>query len=72
MAGSFISSLLDGVDIFLGFSLILFVAVVIANFGEQIRLRPKSWSDRASSEPRPTGYKNNREYVALPPARHHA
>jgi hypothetical protein len=40
MAGTFISSLLDGVDIFLGFSLILFVAAMIATYGEQIRMRP--------------------------------
>jgi hypothetical protein len=40
MAVTFISSLLDGVDIFLGFSLILFVAILIATYGEQIRMRP--------------------------------
>jgi hypothetical protein len=40
MVGSFISPLFDGVDIFLGFSFILFVAVMIATYGEQIRLRP--------------------------------
>jgi hypothetical protein len=40
MAGAFISTLLDGVDIFLGFSLILFVAGMIATYGEQIRMRP--------------------------------
>jgi hypothetical protein len=40
MAVTFISSLLDGVDIFLGFSLILFVAAMIATYGEQIRMRP--------------------------------
>lgn len=40
MAGLFLSSLFDGVDIFLGFSLILFTALMIATYGEQIRMRP--------------------------------
>jgi hypothetical protein len=40
MSGAFISPLLDSVDIFLGFSLILLVAVMIATYGEQIRMRP--------------------------------
>jgi hypothetical protein len=40
MSGAFLSPLLDSVDIFLGFSLILFVAVMIATYGEQIRMRP--------------------------------
>jgi hypothetical protein len=40
MAVTFISTLLDGVDICLGFSLILFVAILIATYGEQIRMRP--------------------------------
>lgn len=40
MAGSFFPSLFDSVDIFLGFSLILFVAIMVATYGEQIRLRP--------------------------------
>jgi hypothetical protein len=40
MTGTLMSHLLDGVDIFLGFSLILLVATLIATFGEQIRMRP--------------------------------
>jgi hypothetical protein len=40
MTGTFISPVLDSVDIFLGFSIILFVAALIATYGEQIRMRP--------------------------------
>jgi hypothetical protein len=40
MTGTLISHLLDGMDIFLGFSLILLTAILIATFGEQIRMRP--------------------------------
>jgi hypothetical protein len=40
MTGTFITPLLDSLDIFLGFSLIIFVAVLIATYGEQIRMRP--------------------------------
>jgi hypothetical protein len=40
MTGQFFSSLLDSADIFLGFSLIVFVAALIATYGEQIRMRP--------------------------------
>jgi hypothetical protein len=39
MTGISLSPLLDAVDIFLGFSLILFVAAMIATYGEQIRMR---------------------------------
>jgi hypothetical protein len=40
MTGTFITPLLDSLDIFLGFSLIIFVAGLIATYGEQIRMRP--------------------------------
>ena len=40
MTGTYLSPLLDSVDIFLGFTLILFVAGFIATYGEQIRMRP--------------------------------
>ena len=40
MTGTLMSHLLDGVDIFLDFLLILLVATLIATFGEQIRMRP--------------------------------
>lgn len=40
MTGAFISPLLDGLDVLLGFSLILLVAGLIATYGEQIRMRP--------------------------------
>jgi hypothetical protein len=40
MTGTYLSPLLDSADIFLGFTLILFVAVFIATYGEQIRMRP--------------------------------
>jgi hypothetical protein len=40
MTGLFISPLLDALDFFLGFSIILFVAALIATYGEQIRMRP--------------------------------
>jgi hypothetical protein len=40
MTGVHIYSLFDGVTIFLGFSFILLVAVLIVTFGEQIRMRP--------------------------------
>jgi len=40
MTGVHIYSLFDGVTIFLGFSFILLVAVLIVTFGEQIRIRP--------------------------------
>jgi hypothetical protein len=40
MTGAFISPMFDSLDIFLGFSLILTVAALIATYGEQIRLRP--------------------------------
>jgi hypothetical protein len=37
---SFNSHLLDDMDIFLGFSLIILTATLVATFGEQIRMRP--------------------------------
>ena len=40
MTGTYLSPLLDSADIFLWFSLILFVAGFIATYGEQIRMRP--------------------------------
>jgi hypothetical protein len=40
MTGTFISPLLDSLNIFFGFSLILLVAGLVATYGEQIRLRP--------------------------------
>ena len=40
MMVSLTSHLLDGMDIFLGFSLILLTATLVATFGEQIRMRP--------------------------------
>ena len=40
MTGTYLSPLLDSVNIFLGFSLILLVAGLIATYGEQIRMRP--------------------------------
>jgi hypothetical protein len=40
MTGMFISPMLDSLDIFLGFSLIIFVAALIATYGEQITMRP--------------------------------
>jgi hypothetical protein len=40
MTGTFITPLLDSVDIVLGFSLIILVAGLIATYGEQIRMRP--------------------------------
>jgi hypothetical protein len=40
MTGTYLSPLLDSADIFFGFTLILFVAVFIAAYGEQIRMRP--------------------------------
>jgi hypothetical protein len=40
MISTFISPILDGVDIVLGFSLVFFVAILIAIYGEQIRMRP--------------------------------
>jgi hypothetical protein len=40
MTVSLTSHLLDGMDIFLGFSLILLTATLVATFGEQIRMRP--------------------------------
>jgi hypothetical protein len=40
MTSPLISNLLDGMDIFLGFSLILLTATLVATFGEQIRMRP--------------------------------
>jgi len=40
MTSPLISHLLDGMDIFLGFSLILLTATLVATFGEQIRMRP--------------------------------
>jgi hypothetical protein len=40
MTGIFISPILNSLDIFLGFSIILLVAALIATYGEQIRLRP--------------------------------
>ena len=40
MTGMFISPLLDALDIFLGFSIILFVAALIVTYSEQIRMRP--------------------------------
>ena len=40
MTGTISSHLLDGMDIFLGFSLILLMATLVATFGEQIRMRP--------------------------------
>jgi hypothetical protein len=40
MTGTFISPVLDSVDVFLWFSLIIFVAAFIATYGEQIRMRP--------------------------------
>ena len=40
MNGTLISPLLDSMDVFLGFSLIIFVAGFIATYGEQIRMRP--------------------------------
>jgi hypothetical protein len=40
MTRTFISPLLDSADIFLGFSLIMLVAVLIVTYGEQIRMRP--------------------------------
>ena len=40
MYGGYLSPLLDGADIFLGFSFILLVAGLIATYGEQIRMRP--------------------------------
>jgi hypothetical protein len=43
MAGIFSSPQLDGLDIFLWFSLILGVAVLIATYGERIRMRRKPW-----------------------------
>ena len=40
MTGMFISPMLDSLDVFLGFSLIIFVAGLIATYGEQITRRP--------------------------------
>ena len=40
MTGAFIYPMFDSLHIFLGFSLILVVAGLIATYGEQIRLRP--------------------------------
>jgi hypothetical protein len=40
MTGMFISTTLDSLDVFLGFSLIIFVAGLIAIYGEQITTRP--------------------------------
>ena len=40
MTGTAISPLFDSLNFFLGFSLIILVAVMIATYGEQIRLRP--------------------------------
>jgi hypothetical protein len=40
MTATYLSPLLDGASIFLGFTLILFVAGFIATYGEQIRMRP--------------------------------
>ena len=40
MTGMFISPMLDTLDVFLGFSLIIFVAGLIATYGEQITMRP--------------------------------
>jgi hypothetical protein len=40
MTSTYLSPLLDSVDLFLGFSLILFVAGFIATYGEQIPVRP--------------------------------
>jgi hypothetical protein len=40
MTGTYLSPLLDSVNIFLGFSLIFLVAGLIATYGEQIRMRP--------------------------------
>jgi hypothetical protein len=40
MTGMFISPMLDSLDVFLGFSLIIFVAGLIATYGERITMRP--------------------------------
>jgi hypothetical protein len=40
MTGTYLSPLLDSVDIVLGFALILLVAGFVATYGEQIRMRP--------------------------------
>ncbi len=40
MTGANISPLLNLFDVFLGFSPILLVVILIVNFGEQIRMRP--------------------------------
>ena len=40
MTGTYLSPLLDSAGIFLGFSLVLLVAGLIATYGEQIRMRP--------------------------------
>jgi hypothetical protein len=39
MTGTYLSPLLDSVDIVLGFGLILLVAGFVATYGEQIRMR---------------------------------
>jgi hypothetical protein len=40
MTAIFISPMLDNLDVFLGFSLIIFVTGLVATYGEQITMRP--------------------------------
>ena len=40
MSAIFISPMLDSLDVFLASSLIIFVACLIATYGEQVTMRP--------------------------------